>query len=452
MAVPHPSTNRACRIRVRKIRGRKVASMANQAGDRPNVISLERLDLKDLLRIIAAPFEDRYLVDGGLMGACEGVMSAAGATFEDVDVGTKRLTFGEMILAGYKNVAGAANEEGVGDRAKGMLVHFIPTSPKQLQTSVNIIGYSGSAGVVWWRPDLVETDLENRRRWEAGFPDGRAIAMRTMLRSRVFFSLTASFATPPGDGETWYRLCRFDYTDAPTAPTVQFCHAFDQGWEATGAGVGTSLHWLGQLMMAQHDVGDNDGRSYGIARALALLTNIILRIKSKTHTFDPITGVITSSSATLVAVDHPRGLLELDNDLAAAETTIDALQVQCVLLAGLVDWNGSTYGFTDVQAQSGISYSVTQSNFASAQRAILTIANLPVGWVITGAQVEAAITAPLNEAWMPYSHLVGYNQPMPFTGDGATDLQIEIVTFEADGDGGFAIDQDFVITLLGRKT
>ncbi len=424
--------------------------MAN-AGDRPNVITLERLDLKDVLRIIDAPFEDRYLVDGGLMGACEGVLSAAEATFEDVDVGTKRLRFGEMVVAGYKNVAGASHAEGVGDRAKGFLVHFVPTATKQLQTSVNIVAYAGFTGVVWWRPDLVETDLENRRRWEAGFPDGRAIAMRTMRRGRLFFTLTADFATPPGDGETWYRLCRFDYTDAPTAPTVQFCHAFDQGWESTDPGVGTSIHWLGQLMMAQHDAGDNDGRSYGIARALALLTNIILRIKSKTHTFDPITGVITSSSATLVAIDHPRGLLELDNDLAAAEETIDSLQVQCVLLCGHVNWNGSTYAFTSSQAEPGVSFSLSNSNFASAQRAILTIANLPVGWTIHGAQVESVVTAPLNEAWMPYSHLVGYNQAMPFTGDGSTDLAIEIVTFEADTDGGFAIDVDFVITLLGSK-
>jgi len=282
--------------------------------DRSNLIPYQRFDLKDALRIIDAPFEDREFVDGGLMGACEGVLSAGATTFENVNDSTKLIRFTEMVLVGYKNVA-------VGnDRARGGLIHFIPTAPKQLQTSVNVVVFAGDMGAIWWRSDLVETDLENRRRWEAGFPNGRGIAMRTMRRGRVYFAVTTSFATPPTDGETWYRLARFDYTAAPTAPVVTFCHALDLGCELSPTI--PAAKWLGQAMMANRDVATNKGRSYGLARAVATLAQVVMAIKDRDHAWDLQSGqIMTAGEEDLLARTY-RGLKQLDDDLSVVEGVV----------------------------------------------------------------------------------------------------------------------------------
>jgi hypothetical protein len=283
-------------------------------GNRPNLVSRQRLDLLDVERLRDSIYNDRELVDAGLMGPCEGVLSTCEIAFEDVDVTTKLLRFGEMVLCGYKNL-GAAR-----DLSSGFVVPFIPTAPQQNQTTVNIATYEGgSGGVLWWRAGLIPSDLGNRRQWQPGFPIGRAVAINTMLRSRVYFGVSASFASPPAGGETWYRLGRFVYPEGGP-PVVTLCHAYDVGF--ADSPTIARAKFLGQSMLDNRASGSNDGRSYGIARALTVLSNVIMAIKDRDHSWDLETMEITVAGAEDLLARTYRGLKQLDDDLTALDATV----------------------------------------------------------------------------------------------------------------------------------
>lgn len=286
-------------------------------GNRPNLVSRQRLDLLDVERLRDSIYNDREFVDAGLMGPCEGVLSTCEITFEDVDVTTKLLRFGEMVLCGYKNL-GAAR-----DLSSGFVVPFIPTAPQQNQTTVNIATYEGgSGGVLWWRAGLIPSDLGNRRQWQPGFPIGRAVAINTMLRSRVYFGVSASFASPPAGGETWYRLGRFVYPEGGP-PVVTLCHAYDVGF--ADSPTIARAKFLGQSMLDNRASGSNDGRSYGIARALTVLSNVIMAIKDRDHSWDLETMEVTTAGAEDLLARTYRGLKQLDDDLVATDATVTAL-------------------------------------------------------------------------------------------------------------------------------
>lgn len=279
----------------------------------PAFVPREQLSLTDLEALRDAPYLDRMLADAGLMGPCEGILSSASATFEDVDAETKLLRFGPMVLAGFKNVGAAS------DLSSGIVAPFVPTNPDQLQTTVNVVAYEGSTGVLWWRSGLIPSRLGNRRQWQPGFPLGRAIAMNTMLRTRLYFAATADFDTAPDDGNTWYRLASFGYPEGGP-PTLRWCHALDLGYDLSPTIA--NAKFLGQSMIANHASGSNDGRSYGIARALAVLTNVIMAIKDRDHSWDLETMEITVAGAEDLLARTYRGLKQLDDDLTALNSTV----------------------------------------------------------------------------------------------------------------------------------
>lgn len=282
-------------------------------GNRPNLHPNQRVTLETLEAVRDAPFDERSRADGSAFGACEGVLSAMGATYEEVG-SFKSIRFGEGVLCAFRNVATTK------DRAVGGFAHYDPTDPNQTQTIVEVSAYEGSTGVFWWRAALVETDLGNYAEIQAGFPQGKLRADKMNLRTRVYFTATVDFDTPPGDGETWYRLAFLDWTDTESDPVVTFVHAFDQGFHLSSADARAVGYWLGQTMMANRNEEDTGGRTYAVERSLALLTNIILKMKSSAHVFDPVTGEITTpGDATLLDDTEIDGLVELGADVAALQ-------------------------------------------------------------------------------------------------------------------------------------
>jgi hypothetical protein len=283
-------------------------------GNRPRFVPRELLSLTDLERLRDAPFLDRELVDGALMGACEGVLTPCQIWFENVDNATKLLRFGEMVLCGFKNEGPASN------LASGVVVRFSPTSPAQIQTTVNIAFYQGSSGAIWWRAESVPSDLGNRRRWESGFPLGRGEAINTMLRTRVYFTVTSGFNDPPPNTSSpWFRLAHFVFPNNQT-PTVRLMHAFDLGYERTPTlSIGKVL---GQSMLANHNPNSNAGRSFSIVRALAVLANVIMAIKDRDHAWDLETMEITHAGSEDLLARTYRGLKQLDEDLNALNATV----------------------------------------------------------------------------------------------------------------------------------
>lgn len=282
-------------------------------GNRPNLHPNQRVTLETLEAVRDAPFDERSRADGSAFGACEGVLSAMGATYEEVG-SFKSIRFGEGVLCAFRNVATTK------DRAVGGFAHYDPTDANQTQTIVEVSAYEGSTGVFWWRAALVETDLGNYAEIQAGFPQGKLRADKMNLRTRVYFTATVDFDTPPGDGETWYRLAFLDWTDTESDPVVTFCHAFDQGFHLSSSEARAVGYWLGQTMMDNRNEEDTGGRTYAVERSLALLTNIILKMKSSAHVFDPVTGEITTpGDATLLDDTEIDGLVELGAAVAALQ-------------------------------------------------------------------------------------------------------------------------------------
>ncbi len=296
---------------------------ASVFGDRVKDIVNLRLSDKVLAAIVNAPFRADEQNNGALFGACEGVLGAAEPTFE-VSLPEKRIRFGEMVLVGVQNVSEGS------PRATGGVVQYDPTDPHQVTTWVNVASYEGSAGVLWWTPILSDADYGNFYAYAAGFPSGRAMRGHRLSRTRVQFAATTSFGTKPAEGGPWFRLGKFTFP-SEGEPVVTFCHAFDQGFPFTTEGTNAKF-WLGQEMMRNFSPSGNDGRTFSLSRAFAILVNAILSIKDVNHAYDPVTGIITTAGTQGLLDRVTRGLYQLDTDLEDAETAIETLQAQVAAL------------------------------------------------------------------------------------------------------------------------
>ncbi len=294
------------------------------AGNRVRTVDNERLDKNDFDAIFSLIYAWSQYAQGMGMGVGEGVLSPPSVTYE---AGPPRvIRLGECTLYAAQNDGAATN------RAQAYPVNYNPTDPNQLQTTVDITAFSNAEGVLWWTVDLVDAELDNRRVWEAGYPDGRAVAMLTRQSQRVRFTTSADFDTAPATPGTWFRAGAF-FLPTSGAPTVVWCHAFDFGFNKDidgSVGAGADLtRWIGQwIFQTGYDTSNNVGRSFGLARMLSQLAMRVLTMIDSDYTFDPETlEILTDGTESFV--DQPaRGLVQLDADLTAAETTVDALELR----------------------------------------------------------------------------------------------------------------------------
>ncbi len=285
-------------------------------GDQPKFYPMQRLALPEVLGLRDVSLDNDEQAYGAMFGACEGLLSAPEHEFETLGGGIPVIRLKAMTLVGIKNQGSAV------DKALGGFFLFSPTDAQQNQTYVPITGYEGETGVIWWRAFRADTTMGNFRKIEAGFPKGRIYRGPSRESVRGQFKVTPLWTTPHSDGLTWYRLATFDWTDDESPPIVTFLHAFDQGRHLSPT-VATK-YFLGQTMAALHAGDSNLGRSYGVGRALAFLTNQILNVMSSTHAWNPVTGHVGTPGALGLADTIPRGVFELDRDLGLNEDVVAA--------------------------------------------------------------------------------------------------------------------------------
>ncbi len=295
------------------------------AGTRVRTVDNERLDKNDFDAIFSLIYGWAQLASGMTDGVAEGVLSPPSVTYEVVGP-VRQIRLGECTLYAAQNEGAATN------RAIGYPVVYDPTSANQLQTTVDLSAFSNAQGVIWWTVDLTDTDLDNRRVWEAGYPDGRAVAMLTRQRERIRFTTSADFDTAPAIAGTWYKMGVF-FLPTSGAPTVRWGHAFDYGW-TTYMNPPSDLdsfqqRWVGQWIFQDgYDPADNTGRSFGLPRMLSQLAMYILTMLDSDYTFNPETLEFLTTGSTDFATGPDRGIVQLDADLATVETSVTALDTR----------------------------------------------------------------------------------------------------------------------------
>lgn len=302
------------------------------AGTRVRTVDNERLDKNDFDAIFSLIYGWAQLASGMTDGVAEGVLSPPSVTYEVVGP-VRQIRLGECTLYAAQNEGAATN------RAIAYPVVYDPTSANQLQTTVDLSAFSNAQGVLWWTVDLTDTDLDNRRVWEAGYPDGRAVAMLTRQRERIRFTTSADFDTAPAIAGTWYKMGVF-FLPTSGAPTVRWGHAFDYGW-TTYMNPPSDLdsfqqRWVGQWIFQDgYDSADNTGRSFGLPRMLSQLAMYILTMLDSDYTFNPETLEFLTTGSTDFATGPDRGIVQLDADLATAEADIVTLQADVAEIPNL---------------------------------------------------------------------------------------------------------------------
>lgn len=288
-------------------------------------IANERWDLPDAAAAIGNLLAETISrSQAGDIGVAEGVLSRSEVTFETVGP-VYQLRLGGALLYGCKPDATPSN------LSTAAPVVYDPTDPNQIQSTVDITAFASGTtnGAIWWSVGQAQTDLENRRLWAAGFPDGQITAMNTRLSPRVTFQTSADLFTPPSDPGTWYRFAAFDFPAAPAAPTVVLCHALDFGFEnsalAVAQGTVEATNWFGQIALANRSAVTNSGRSYSVARMFTQFALTFLRTLDSTVDFDAETLELTAPGSSTLTTVPSSGVVQLDVQVAGNATNINLL-------------------------------------------------------------------------------------------------------------------------------
>lgn len=285
--------------------------MANETpiGDLVRLEDDERLDIPDARRLQSFVYEALADAIGGTFGPCYGVLSepAFGAVVGAV-------TIGECVLVGIKAATGGSK------RFRGGVFPYNPASSYQAgNTTINLSAYQSPEAFpyLWFCRRELEADIETRVRHVGGVES--TYAPKTTRRQYIGFGATTDFSTPPNETEDWFifaRVTGWSGVFPNKVPAIEPVHIFDKG-KLLGL-YGTASNYLGAYMM------DQDGGT-GIAQAMGLLSHFILRLTSNTHTFDPSTlEDLAATSATFEPDPAVRGIMELHDDLEAAEAVLAA--------------------------------------------------------------------------------------------------------------------------------
>lgn len=414
------------------------------AGNRPRVIDNERLDIPDFEALSALIYAWTQAAEGMECGVGEGVLSPPAVTYEEVGVGpTRQIRLGNATLYGAQNSAAANNV------TAAYPIVYDPTDPNQLQTTIDLTAYANSGGAIWWTVDLVNATLDNRRVWESGYPDGRAVAMLTRQVQRIRWTTSANFNTAPVEAGTWFRAGAF-WLPTSGAPTVLWAHAYDWGRQDDLnafiiTGDNTALRWrIGQWLFSEgYNTASNVGRSFGAGRYAAQTAAVTLTILDSDWEFDPQTLEVVTAGSVGFETPPSRGLAQVNTALDAVVSLAPPLAV------ATIRYTGGAYviaGSNSPDFSLGISY----TSFGAGHKATITLNNIPTGEVIYGFSVQPVGGFGFPDTTIPREAVVGQNQTLPFTGDGTTDMQVEVALFY-NGGSYAVVDGDFTFVVYGLR-
>lgn len=415
------------------------------AGTRVRVVDNERLDIPDFQAIFSLIYGWNQAAEGMIAGVNEGCLSPPAVTYEEVGP-VRQIRLGNATLYGAQNDATSSN------LTTAYPVVYDPTDPNQLQSTLDLSAYANAGGAIWWTVDLVNSDLDNRRVWESGYPDGRAVAMLTRQRQRVRFAATADFNTSPTPG-TWFRMGAF-WLPTSGAPTVLWLHAYDFGGQndmapliAAGTDPATRVR-IGQWIFRDgYNPASNSGRSFGIGRYAAQFGMVALSTLDSGWEYDPETLEITSAGTVGFETPPTRGLYQIN----AALDAINGFGQPVAIFT--VRFQGGAYVIANAECPD-FAYSISDGAFGSGHKATITLINAPVGEKIVGFSVQPIAGFGFTSSDTPYIAMVAPDQTLPFTGDGATDMQIEVaLMYKNTGTyGGYTVvDGSFTLVVYGTR-
>jgi hypothetical protein len=286
-------------------------------GDRPIFpLTNQRLDKADLEAISDLVGENIMRTVGALLGPCGGLLSDVVATYDNT-VGT--VTIGACRL-GYAALATDSNVV-----IDGGVVRWDPTYVAG-GDAVDISSFGtaeGDDGYIFFRRSELEYDEDNRAYYDALAQEKKVGVANTRSREIAEFGTALTY-----DGllrsEGWFPFLYVKFTNPSGVPSIYKISAFD--------GFGGGVDNAGLARAFGGDVGlgvDWDEGYVGIARLFREALGSIQHAYDSDFALDSqgsITSGISEQAYRWTGYALPRGLKQLNADLATAETALTSIE------------------------------------------------------------------------------------------------------------------------------
>jgi len=191
--------------------------------DKVKLYPQERLDLGDIqaLQELVYQYTQRSL--GNLLGGMRGLLSRPVYTFNNGSPDT--LSLSDFSFVCTKAEGTDAGSVGVKTLQTSEIVHFNSALTDHGNYPINLTSVTSSM-FLWARPLMVDTDTENRRKWDLN--TGSEITFSDNVRSsmRVEFAFSATDPTQAGDAYQYSNIAKVTAITGTTI-TMDFISAFD---------------------------------------------------------------------------------------------------------------------------------------------------------------------------------------------------------------------------------
>lgn len=411
-----------------------------------------RLDKANLL-LIAELMQQQLVREKAVYGPTWGALTALTGTWS-----SPNFTFNACLLFQCYPPSGSLVPE-------GKVVVFDPTREAQATTSINLAAYvANNRTLLWFKREETDTHDDNQAHWPVNVEV--LTTSKTRTSEYVAFEVTNSNvdgtdvdAAKPSISVAngWFPFASVSWSAG--APTIHPIHPMDGGLRknsSTGA--------LANGILFQHDplgggagYGMSESENIGLYRAVREVVNQIMEIKDQSSRFG-LDGKPTTLGALSWRAHPTRSLNTINTDLAVVETWRTP-----ILKSTLVQWSGTLFvlsgGSSGEEGDASVVIGgVVTSVEGDGHKATITISNLPSGYHIFGIDIEPlpSMVAPITQFptygnWLPSAAL-------PFSGDGATDLEIEVLLFQmnqgadvAAGDEYSVMDRSFILNIYGKR-
>lgn len=306
--------------------------------DKVKLYPQERLDLGDIqaLQELVYQYTQRSL--GNLLGGMRGLLSRPVYTFNNGSPDT--LSLSDFSFVCTKAEGTDAGSVGVKTLQTSEIVHFNSALSDHGNYPINLTSVTSSM-FLWARPLMVDTDTENRRKWDLN--TGSEITFSDNVRSsmRVEFAFSATDPTQAGDAYQYSNIAKVTAITGTTI-TMDFISAFDNpSLQAVNSESGTfysslnteSTAFSGALFTYSPSNSSNAyDQGFGLLQVLHLLGKA-LRLHKYEGTNDPSgttkttpwfsTPQLSLNGAYKYLTNHDTSLSQITNNIADIISTLN---------------------------------------------------------------------------------------------------------------------------------
>lgn len=287
-------------------------------GDRPNFpLTNQRLDKVDIEAISDLIGENIMRTVGALLGPCAGLLSDVVTAYDAV---TQTVTVGACRL-GYAAFAPGSNVA-----IDGGVVRWDPTYVAGGDSvDISSLGtVEGSEGYIFFRRAEVAADEDNRAYYDALAQEKKVGVANTRIREIAEFGVAPTYAgLSRNDG--WFPFLYVTFPNPSGIPAIYKISVFD-GFGDGVANVNVARSVGGEST----DIGIPWEFGYvGVARLFREVIGSVQHAYDNDFTLDQNGSVASSITEPAYAWTHyglPRGIKQLNADLATAETTLTSIE------------------------------------------------------------------------------------------------------------------------------